>query len=144
MWPHLFSRDRWTTFASIATYCVACFIPYVASRFYSLLLQDHLRIAQAGYSTAEAENGAVALSMLRSAPSGHFCCMVLDLCMPVLNGYDTVRAVRTMELASPYELRLPVFCCTSEQLDASTSIHPEHTVHQHSLLCGFDEVMVRV
>lgn len=63
--------------------------------------------------------------------------------MPVLNGYDTVRAIRTMELASSEDLRLPIFCCTSEQLDECMSIHPEHTVHQHGLLCGFDEVMAK-
>lgn len=98
---------------------------------------------QVGFETAEAENGADALRLLRSAPSGHYTAMVLDLCMPVLDGYDTVRAIRTMELASPSELRMPIFCCTSEQLDG-TSIHPELTVHQHSLMCGFDEVMVRL
>lgn len=97
---------------------------------------------QAGFRTQQAENGADALDTLSSSPPGHFAAMVTDLCMPVLNGYDTVRAIRASELV--HGTRLPVICCTSEELDACSSMHPEETVLQHGMLCGFDEIVVRV
>jgi CheY-like chemotaxis protein len=50
-----------------------------------------LMAARAGHDVAEAENGAVALSHHRATPAD---VIVLDVLMPVLEGIETIRALR--------------------------------------------------
>lgn len=97
-------------------------------------------LRQLGLEVREAENGAEALTMLQSCHD-QFSAVLLDLCMPVLNGWDTVRAVRQMEAdeALPH---LPIFCCTSESLE-EIAAHPDVTLYSHSLQSGFDECMAK-
>jgi CheY-like chemotaxis protein len=50
-------------------------------------------IANAGYVVEQAENGLVALDRMRAQPHPPPCVVVLDLMMPVMNGWQLVAAM---------------------------------------------------
>ena len=61
-------------------------------------------LADLGHQTAEASDGREALAMLRDSETGRFDVVLLDIVMPVMDGYETLAAMKSDE-----ELRdLPV------------------------------------
>jgi CheY-like chemotaxis protein len=66
-------------------------------------------LARAGYSYEVADNGAVALERLEQ---GQFKLVLMDMMMPVMNGYDATRAIRSNQ-----KLRnLPVIALTANAM----------------------------
>jgi CheY-like chemotaxis protein len=66
-------------------------------------------LARAGYSYEVADNGAVALERLEG---GQFKLVLMDMMMPVMNGYDATRAIRSNQ-----RLRnLPVIALTANAM----------------------------
>jgi hypothetical protein len=66
-------------------------------------------LARAGYSYEVADNGQVALERLEG---GQFKLVLMDMMMPVMNGYDATRAIR-----SNHRLRnLPVIALTANAM----------------------------
>jgi two-component system, OmpR family, response regulator MprA len=63
-------------------------------------VRDSLRraLGYAGYTVATAANGADALSAVAQAPVD---LIILDILMPMLNGLDTCRALRSRGIATP-------------------------------------------
>ena len=63
-------------------------------------VRDSLRraLGYAGYTVATAANGAEALSAVAQAPVD---LIILDILMPMLNGLDTCRALRSRGIATP-------------------------------------------
>ena len=49
-----------------------------------------------GMEVETAENGKVAVEKFQSFPSGHFAAILMDIRMPVLNGLDATRQIRTL------------------------------------------------
>lgn len=69
----------------------------------SLILQS------AGYRVVEAQDGAEALDRLRS--SGSFCLILLDLFMPVMNGWD----FRAAQLSEPSFAGVPIVVISADE-----------------------------
>lgn len=68
------------------------------------------QLVQAGYKVVEAESGAQALEILKSAQAVDL--ILLDVVMPQMSGYETCRAIRQMR--SLYEL--PIIMLTAKSL----------------------------
>ena len=66
-------------------------------------------LARAGYSYEVAGNGQVALERLRAAP---YRLVLMDMMMPVMNGFDATRAIRN----DPQLAALPVIALTANAL----------------------------
>jgi hypothetical protein len=66
-------------------------------------------LARAGYSYEVADNGAVALERL---DHGQFKLVLMDMMMPVMNGYDATRAIRN----NPKIKHLPVIALTANAM----------------------------
>jgi CheY-like chemotaxis protein len=66
-------------------------------------------LARANYTYDVAENGLIALEKLNRA---RYRLVLLDMMMPVMNGFDTVRAIR----ADPRISALPVIAVTANAL----------------------------
>ncbi len=66
-------------------------------------------LARADYSYEVAENGQVALELLRKAS---FRLVLMDMMMPVMNGFDATRAIRS----DPALAKLPIIALTANAL----------------------------
>ncbi len=73
-------------------------------------------LEKAGYSTIEAENGAMALEMLEAAPN--VALVTMDVEMPVMNGFETCEEMRKRESDPVWKAKKrkcpPILFCTSK------------------------------
>lgn len=58
------------------------------------IIKDYL--LDGGYEVAEASSGQEALSILKSENAGNYLCILLDIEMPGMNGYDTAKKIRAI------------------------------------------------
>ncbi len=63
----------------------------------------------------EAENGAVCLNKLTSAGPGHYDLILMDLQMPIMDGYTATACIRTLE--DPSLSRIPIIAMTANAFD---------------------------
>ena len=57
-------------------------------------------LEDAGFKVDTAENGAVALKKLQSAGEGYYAAVLMDIRMPVMDGYTATKAIRNLEDAA--------------------------------------------
>jgi CheY-like chemotaxis protein len=73
-------------------------------------------LAFEGYTTEQAANGQEALDYLRNNPAP--CLVLLDLMMPVMNGYDFLNAIRSEPALSSVSVFI-VSAAAREQVEAA-------------------------
>ncbi|MDE7353883.1 MAG: response regulator [Acetatifactor sp.] len=82
-----------------------------------------------GASCEIVENGRLAVERFQSAKEGEFDAILMDVQMPVMNGYDAARAIRALERSDAG--RIPIIAMTAnafaedekEALDAGMDVH---------------------
>ena len=72
-------------------------------------------LEDAGVLVETAENGEQALRMLQSAAPDHFDMVLMDIQMPVMNGYEATRHLRKLENQARAEL--PVIAMTANAFE---------------------------
>ncbi len=69
----------------------------------------------AGFAVESAENGREACEKLSAAEPGHFDLVLMDVQMPVMDGYAATRAIRSM--ADPVRASVPVIALTANAFE---------------------------
>ncbi len=65
-----------------------------------------------GLEIDRAENGAVCVDMLKSSPPGYYSAILMDIRMPVMNGYEATRAIRALE--RPDAKTIPIIAMSAD------------------------------
>ena len=68
-----------------------------------------------GISAERAENGRIGLEMVQDRGNGYYDAVLMDIQMPVMNGYEAARAIRALE--GEYFRNLPVIAMSANAYD---------------------------
>ena len=102
-----------------------------------LLVEDNLlnrEIAKtilqaAGFTIDEAENGAVALKKVQTSTPGYYAAVLMDIQMPVMNGYEATRAIRA--LANEGLASLPIIAVSANAFEEDKKASMEAGMNAH-------------
>lgn len=72
-------------------------------------------LLEAGFSVEVAADGSVAVEKMRHGQPGQYDLILMDIQMPVLNGYDATRKIRAMD--SPYCKAIPILAMTANAFE---------------------------
>ncbi len=72
-------------------------------------------LTENGFVVETAENGAVAVDKVSSSEPGYYSLVLMDVQMPVMNGYEAARAIRA--LPSPELSSIPIIAMTANAFD---------------------------
>ncbi|MDE5993859.1 MAG: response regulator, partial [Oscillospiraceae bacterium] len=100
-----------------------------------------------GFSVDVAENGQIAVDMLKNSEPGYYRLVLMDVQMPVMNGYDAARAIRKLKnkkLAS-----IPIIAMTAnafeedkrEALDSGMNAHIAKPINVKNLFKTLDDIL---
>ncbi|XCP83459.1 response regulator [Roseburia hominis] len=68
-------------------------------------------LEMAGLTVEEAENGQIAVDLFSASKAGYYSLILMDIQMPVMNGYDAAAAIRALK--RPDALRIPILAMTA-------------------------------
>ena len=77
----------------------------------------------------EAENGKVAVEMVRSSKPGYYGMVLMDIQMPVMDGYEATRAIRAMD--RPDAGTLPIIAVSANAFDEDMVKSREAGMDEH-------------
>ncbi len=72
-------------------------------------------LEEAGFAVEIAENGQVAVEMLRGSQPGWYQLVLMDVQMPVMNGYEAAKAIRKLE--DPTLASIPILAMTANAFE---------------------------
>lgn len=90
-----------------------------------------------GYEVAEAQNGMECLDVYEREHDS-IACIILDLQMPVLDGWATAQRLRELEAKHNYTSTL-IVACTAADLSGVLSTAEGQSVARWACLCGANE-----
>lgn len=83
-------------------------------------------LSAAGFKLERAENGKVCVEKFEASQEGYYDVILMDIRMPVMNGYDAAVAIRALDRS---DAKLPVIAMTADAFSEDI---------QHSLDCGMN------
>ena len=81
-----------------------------------------LMLTAEGWTVEQAENGAEAVEKVRAAGAGHFDVVLMDVQMPVMNGYEATAAIRALPDASLAAIPIIAVTANAYQEDANEAL----------------------
>ena len=104
-------------------------------------------LKEAGFSVEVAADGAVAVEKMKRARPGQYDLILMDIQMPVMNGYEATRRIRAMD--APTCKNIPILAMTAnafeedrqEALAAGMNGHLAKPIHLDTLLKTLSELL---
>ena len=97
-------------------------------------------LEEAGFSVELANNGQIAVDAVRESQAGYYQLILMDVQMPVMNGYEATRQIRALE--DPRLAQIPILAMTAnafeedrqQALQAGMNGHIAKPIHIEKLL----------
>lgn len=86
-------------------------------------------LQEIGLTVDSAQNGQEAVDKVVSAPSDTFALILMDIQMPVMNGYDAARAIRS--LPDPVKAHIPIIALSANTFDEDRRKSMESGMNAH-------------
>lgn len=87
----------------------------------------HEILTDAGFEVDWAENGQICVDKFKQSELGYYDAVLMDIRMPVMNGYDAAKALRALDRP---DAKLPIIAMTADAFSEDI---------QHCLECGMNE-----
>ncbi len=72
-------------------------------------------LEESGFQVDTAEDGTVAVDIVKKSEPGHYALILMDIQMPVMNGYDAAKAIRALD--DPALANIPIVAMTANAFD---------------------------
>lgn len=79
-------------------------------------------LQMANMEVEHAENGQIAVNMFTSAPQGHYDIVLMDVQMPVMNGYEATKAIRASAHADSQSIVILAMTANAFSEDVATAV----------------------
>lgn len=76
-------------------------------------------LSEAGFELERAENGQVCVDMFEASAVGYYDIVLMDIRMPVMNGYDATRAIRAL---TREDKELPIIAMTADAFENDVQV----------------------
>lgn len=86
-------------------------------------------LSHIGLKADLAENGKVAVEKMTAADKDTYALVLMDIQMPVMNGYEAARAIRALE--DPDKASIPIIAITANSFDTDRSKAFEAGMNDH-------------
>ena len=86
-------------------------------------------LTQAGFAVETAENGQIAVDMVKAAEPGHYDAILMDIQMPVMDGYQATRTIRA--LPDPRLAQIPILAMTANAFKEDENAAREAGMQAH-------------
>jgi len=105
-------------------------------------------LSQAGFMVDTAENGQIAVDLVSSSAPGYYNAILMDIQMPVMDGFEATRSIRS--LPDPSLARIPIIAMTANAfkedvqatLDAGMEAHIAKPIDVDVLIKTLTDVLV--
>ncbi len=82
-----------------------------------------------GFVVDHAENGAVAVEKVKAAKVGDYDLVIMDIQMPVMNGYEATRQIRALD--DPDLANIPIIAMTADAFEEDRALAFEAGMNEH-------------
>lgn len=82
-----------------------------------------------GFVIDEADDGTVAVKMMSDSEPGQYDAILMDIQMPIMNGYDATRQIRALE--NSYCANIPIIAMTANAFDEDRQMALEAGMNEH-------------
>ncbi len=104
-------------------------------------------LEEAGFSLECAENGREAVEMVRRSDPGHYQLILMDIQMPVMDGYEAAKAIRSLD--DPQRAGIPIMAMTANAFEEDKQAalkcgmngHIAKPIHIEKLLETLDKIL---
>ncbi len=86
-------------------------------------------LEESGFTVDTAEDGTVAVEKVRASKPGDYALVLMDVQMPIMNGYDAARAIRSLE--DPSLRSIPIVAMTANAFDEDRRRALESGMNDH-------------